>query len=251
MYVKQKDGYAWIHLVALLCLCDSAASQLSYSISEEVNKGSIVGNIAKDLNLSVQEAEARDLRVVSTYSKKYLDVNMRTGNLFVNERIDREELCPHVEKCSIKVQAALNNPISGTLHLTVNVIDVNDNTPTFTKSLYKVRVKENATPGTLIIKLNATDLDEGMNSKILYSFIKRGNIDPSDIFDLKSETGEITVKGTLDYEETPACYLTPVSLCFRLNDLQKRLISLIMKSPVKNPTFTKISYTEIPIHLYR
>ncbi|XP_008292262.1 protocadherin gamma-C3-like, partial [Stegastes partitus] len=95
-------------------------------------------------------------------------------------------------------------PRSGSLQIYVNVIDVNDNIPTFSKSLYKVRVIENATPGAFVIKLNATDLDEGMNSKILYSFIKRGNIDPSNIFDLNSETGEITVKGRLDYEETPA-----------------------------------------------
>uniref|UniRef100_A0A3B4WAV7 Cadherin domain-containing protein n=1 Tax=Seriola lalandi dorsalis TaxID=1841481 RepID=A0A3B4WAV7_SERLL len=305
-------GYGWIHIIALLCLCDWSASQLSYSISEEVNKGTVVGNLAKDLNINVQDLETRDLRVVSSYSKTYFDVNLRSGNLFVDERMDREELCPHVVKCSIKIQAALNNPMSvhrievnildindnspsfieqshvfnisesvspgeryllpvavdadigsntvttyklsqnehfsldvqsggehdvsaelvvhkaldrekqpvikllltavdggkpprsGTLQLTVNVIDVNDNTPTFSKSLYKVRAKENAIPATLVMKLNATDLDEGMNSKILYSFIKRGNIDPSNIFDLNSETGEITVKGTLDYEEMPA-----------------------------------------------
>ncbi|XP_018548675.1 protocadherin alpha-2-like [Lates calcarifer] len=312
MYVRRQKEYAWIHIVSLLCLCDWSASQLSYSISEEVNKGTVVGNIAKDLNLNAQDLETRDLRIVSSYSKKYFDVNLRTGNLFVDERIDREELCPKAVKCSIKIQAALNNPMnlyrievnildindnspsfiershvfniseslspgerfllpvavdadtgsntvktyklsqnehfsldvqsggehgvsaelvlqkaldrekqpvikliltsvdggkpprSGTLQLTINIIDVNDNTPTFSNSLYKVRVKENASLGTVVIKLNASDSDEGMNSKILYSFIKRGNIDPSNIFDLNSETGEMTVKGTLDYEETPA-----------------------------------------------
>ncbi|XP_050928262.1 protocadherin alpha-2 isoform X12 [Lates calcarifer] len=312
MYVRRQKGYAWIHIVSLLCLCDWSASQLSYSISEEVNKATVVGNIAKDLNLNAQDLETRDLRIVSSYKKKYFDVNFRTGNLFVDERIDREELCPNVVKCSIKIQAALNNPMnlyrievnildindnspsfiershvfniseslspgerfllpvavdadtgsntvktyklsqnehfsldvqsggehgvsaelvlqkaldrekqpvikliltavdggkpprSGTLQLTINIIDVNDNTPTFSNSLYKVRVKENASLGTVVIKLNASDSDEGMNSKILYSFIKRGNIDPSNIFDLNSETGEMTVKGTLDYEETPA-----------------------------------------------
>ncbi|XP_039976466.1 protocadherin alpha-2-like [Xiphias gladius] len=312
MYMRREKGYAWIHIVVFLCLCGRTAAQLSYSISEEVNKGTVVGNIAKDLNLNVQELETRDLRIVSSYSKKYFDVNLRTGSLFVEERIDREEICPHVVKCSIKIQAVLSNPMtahrvevnvldindnspafiektytlnisessltgeryllpiavdadtgsntvksyklnpnehfsldvqsggehgvsaelvlqkaldrekqsvmkliltavdggrpprSGTLQLTVNVIDVNDNIPTFSKSLYKARVRENSNAGTLVIKLNATDLDEGMNSKILYSLIKRGNIDPSNIFDLNSETGEITVKGTLDYEETPA-----------------------------------------------
>ncbi|XP_047190138.1 protocadherin alpha-2-like isoform X2 [Scophthalmus maximus] len=312
MYVRRQRGYAWIRVVALLCLCDRSASQLSYSISEEANKGTVVGNIAKDLNINVADLDTRDLRIVSSYSKKYFDVNLRTGNLFVNERIDREELCPNVATCPIKVQAAFNNPMhvhrievniidindnspsfielthslniseslspgeryllpvavdadiginsvknyklsqndhfsldvqsggehdvsaelvlqksldrekqsvikliltavdggkpprSGTLQLTVNVIDVNDNTPTFSKSLYKVRVKENSNAGEHVIKLNATDLDEGMNSKILYSLIKRGNIDPSNIFDLNSESGEVTVKGTLNYEETPA-----------------------------------------------
>ncbi|XP_030251895.1 protocadherin alpha-2-like isoform X28 [Sparus aurata] len=306
------DGNAWIRVVALLCLCDWSASQLSYSISEEVNKGTVVGNIAKDLNLNVQDLESRDLRIVSSYSKKYFDVNLRTGNLFVDERIDREELCPNTAQCSIRIQAVLSNPMnvqrieisvldindnspefieqsysvnisesmspgeryllpiaedadigsnsvktyklsqnehfsldvqsggehgvsaelvlqkaldrekqpvitliltavdggkparSGTLQINVNVIDANDNTPIFSKSLYKVRVQENAAQGSVIIKLNATDLDEGMNSKILYSFIKRGISDRSNIFDLNSETGEITVKGKLDYEETPA-----------------------------------------------
>ncbi|XP_029134902.2 protocadherin alpha-2 isoform X16 [Labrus bergylta] len=306
------EEYAWIHIVALLCLCDCSASQLSYSISEEVNKGTVVGNIAKDLNLNLQDTETRDLRIVSSYSKKYVDVNLRTGNLFVDDRIDREELCPNTAQCSLRIQAVLSNPMSvhrieitvldtndnapdfieqsyslnisesmspgeryllpvaedadigsnsvksyklsqneyfsldvqsggehgvsaelvlqkaldrekqavikliltavdggkparsGTLQININVIDANDNTPIFAKSLYKVRVRENSNYGAIIIKMNATDLDEGLNSKILYSLVKRGNIDPADMFYLNSETGEITVKGTLDYEETPA-----------------------------------------------
>ncbi|KAM8732216.1 protocadherin alpha-2-like isoform 9-T9 [Acanthopagrus schlegelii] len=312
MYFRRKKEYVWIHILVFLCLCDWSASQLSYSISEEVNKGTVVGNIAKDLNLNIQELENRDLRIVSSYSKKYFDVNLRTGDLFVDERIDREELCPNVVKCSLKIQAVLNNPMtahrievivldindnspafvektysldisessltgeryvlplaedadigsnsvktyklsqneyfsldvqsggehgvsaelmlqkaldrekqsvitlvltavdggkpprSGSLRIHVNVLDVNDNIPTFSKPLYKARVPENAARGTVVIMLNATDLDEGMNSKIFYTFIKRGTADPSNIFDLNPETGEITVKGTLNYEETPA-----------------------------------------------
>uniref|UniRef100_UPI003AB1041A protocadherin alpha-C2-like n=1 Tax=Centroberyx gerrardi TaxID=166262 RepID=UPI003AB1041A len=312
MGVRGQKEYAWIQIAALLCLCDCSASQISYSIFEEVNKGTVVGNLAKDLNLNVQELESRDLRIVSGYSKKYFDVNLRTGNLFVDERIDREEICPESVKCSLKIQALLSNPInlhrievsvldindnaptfversftlniseslspgeryllpiavdadmgsnsvksyklnpsdyfsldvqsggeqsvsaelvlqkaldrekqslikltltaadggkpprSGTLQIIVNVMDVNDNTPTFSKSLYKAHVNENAPFGTMVMQLNASDLDEGLNGKLIYSFIKRGNVDPSDIFDIDANTGEITVKGILDHEKTPA-----------------------------------------------
>uniref|UniRef100_A0A3Q4GQK7 Cadherin N-terminal domain-containing protein n=1 Tax=Neolamprologus brichardi TaxID=32507 RepID=A0A3Q4GQK7_NEOBR len=59
----------------------SFSVELAYSISEEVNKGTVVGNLAKDLNINVQELENRDLRLVSSYSKTYLNVNLRSGNL--------------------------------------------------------------------------------------------------------------------------------------------------------------------------
>nr|XP_049604922.1 protocadherin alpha-5 isoform X41 [Syngnathus scovelli] len=300
----------WIYIVAMLLFCDCAASQFSYSISEEMNKGTVVGNIAKDLNLNLQELRNRDLRIVSSHSKKYIEVDLRTGNLFVNDRIDREELCPGAAQCFVRIQAVLSNPMSvhridvhvldvndnspkfeedlhilkisesvapgeryflpeavdldtggnsvktytlspneyftldvqnggehgvsaelvlhkaldrekqpiheltltaldggkpirsGVMHIKVVVMDVNDNTPVFSKSLYKVRVSENAAQGSVVIKLNATDLDEGMNSKIVYSLIKRSNNE--NIFDLNAETGEIAVKDRLDFEETPA-----------------------------------------------
>ncbi|XP_053285342.1 protocadherin alpha-2 [Pleuronectes platessa] len=352
MYIRRESEVIWIHVVTLLCLCDWTASQISYSISEEANKGTVVGNIAKDLNVNLQELEARDLRIVSSYSKKYFEVNLRTGNIFVDERIDREELCPKLEKCLLKIQAVLNNPMTahrveinvldvndnppafiedtyylnisessltgeryflpiavdadiggnsvktyklsqnenfspdvqsggdhgvsaelvlqkaldrekqsviklvltavdggrpprtGSLQLIVNVIDANDNIPTFSKSLYKVRVKENATPGSLVIKLNATDADDGMNSKILYSLIKRGNIDPSKMFDLKSETGEITVKGTLDYEETPA-YEVRVQAMDQGTSPRSALAKLLIEIIDVNDNSPEISVTSL------
>ncbi|XP_055744860.1 protocadherin alpha-4-like [Salvelinus fontinalis] len=302
----------WIQCVALLCLFDWSAAQISYSVSEEVDKGTFVGTLAKDLNLNVQELESRGLRIVSGHSKMYFEANLKTGNLYVNERIDREELCPNTVKCSLNMEAILSHPMllhriqvnildindnapafvetlhtfnisessskgeryllplavdsdtgsnsvnsyklspnehfsldvqsggeqsvsaelvlqkaldrekqpviqltltaidggkrprSGTLQIIVNVIDANDNSPTFSKPLYKVRVNENAPFGTVVIKLIATDLDEGFNGKIEYSFIKRANLNPSVLFDINSETGEIMVRGNLDYEGSPA-----------------------------------------------
>ncbi len=66
-------------------------------------------------------------------------------------------------------------PKSGTLSIVVNVMDVNDNKPIFSKPLYKVKVKENSPIGTKIISVSASDLDEDINSEIQYSFLHHEN----------------------------------------------------------------------------
>uniref|UniRef100_A0A8C6SXA7 Cadherin domain-containing protein n=1 Tax=Neogobius melanostomus TaxID=47308 RepID=A0A8C6SXA7_9GOBI len=307
-----RQEYIWIAVLLWMYRYDWSAAQLSYSVSEEANKGTVVGNIVKDLQINVQDLETRDLRIVSTYSKDYLDVNQRSGALIVNDRINREELCANLAKCSLEIQAVLKSPThvqrievnvldvndnaprfsenihilnvsesslrgeryflpvaedadiggnavktyklstnehfsldvqsgeeqdvaaelvlqkpldrekqpiikllltaldggkpprTGTLSLLINIIDVNDNVPSFEKSLYKTSVQENSPAGTVVIKLNASDIDEGVNGKVIYSVIKQGTIDLSNIFYLHPETGEITVKGDLDFEKTPA-----------------------------------------------
>ncbi|XP_071267151.1 protocadherin alpha-2-like isoform X3 [Salvelinus alpinus] len=305
---RRQRERVWIQCVALLCLFDWSAAQISYSVSEEVDKGTFVGNLAKDLNLNVHELESRGLRIVSGQSKRYFEANLKTGILYVNERIDREELCPNTVKCSLNIQAILSHPMllhridvtildindnapsfleklhilniaessypgeryplaiandadtgsnsvnsyklspnehfsldvqsggeqsvsaelvlqkaldrekqpviqltltaidggkpprSGTLLIIINVQDVNDNIPVFNKQLYKFRVTENVRFGTIVAALNATDLDEGINSEIEYSLIGRGSLNAPDVFTVNSETGEITVKGSIDYE---------------------------------------------------
>ncbi|XP_028975078.1 protocadherin alpha-2 isoform X23 [Esox lucius] len=312
MVCRRQREIVWIQCVAVLCVFHWSAAQISYSVSEEVDKGTFVGNLAKDLNLNLQELESRGLRIVSGYSKKYFDANLKTGVLFVKERIDREDLCPNKVKCLLNIQAILSHPMllhrievniidindnapcfleevhmlnitelthageryplptandadtgsnsvksyklspnehfsmdvqsggdqsvsaelvlqkaldrekqpviqltltavdggkpprSGTLQIIVHVIDGNDNTPTFSKPLYKVRVNENVSFGTQILKLEATDLDEGANADIEYSFLKRGNVNSGDIFSIDARSGVISVKQNIDYEENSA-----------------------------------------------
>ncbi|KAF3838306.1 hypothetical protein F7725_010074 [Dissostichus mawsoni] len=59
---------------------------------------------------------------------------------------------------------------SGTASVIVRVLDTNDNTPTFGKMNYSIKIMENSPIGTLVVHLNATDLDEGSNSDITYSY---------------------------------------------------------------------------------
>ncbi|XP_041500574.1 protocadherin alpha-11 isoform X4 [Microtus oregoni] len=89
--------------------------------------------------------------------------------------------------------------LTGTVQLWVRVLDVNDNDPEFDHLEYKVRIMENAANETLVIKLNATDKDEGVNGQLEYSLM---SIKPSgrSLFTLDENSGELRVNGTLDYE---------------------------------------------------
>ncbi|XP_063304115.1 protocadherin alpha-C2-like isoform X8 [Pelobates fuscus] len=93
---------------------------------------------------------------------------------------------------------------SGTAQISIRVMDTNDNTPFFDKSTYKTSVLENSPPGTLVIKLNATDPDEGSNGKITYSFSSYTPQKVRYLFKIDPQSGEICVNGNVDYEKASA-----------------------------------------------
>ncbi|XP_027029224.2 protocadherin gamma-C3-like [Tachysurus fulvidraco] len=289
-----------------------ASGQIVYSILEEVKVGTTVGNITKDINLSLKELKSREFRLVSGAKKQYMRVETDTGVLRVNERIDREELCESAVSCSFNLEALANSPLqlyqvrinivdvndnfpvfpvsstylniteitgtgarfpvqsahdadigvnsvkmykidsneyfildlqtqsdktistelvlvkaldrekipnldllitavdggspalTGTLTIKVNILDVNDNAPVFTKSLYKVSVAEDTTVGTTIISVQAKDLDEGLNGEIMYSFMSHTSQNIMNRFEIDSESGNVKIKSEIDYEENNA-----------------------------------------------
>uniref|UniRef100_H3CL99 Protocadherin 2 alpha c n=1 Tax=Tetraodon nigroviridis TaxID=99883 RepID=H3CL99_TETNG len=120
--------------------------------------------------------------------------------LVLKKPLDREQKAQH--SLTLTALDGGNPSRSGSLNLTIEVLDTNDNRPVFSKDIYLVSLDENAQRGTLVVQLNATDLDEGLNGEIEYSFGKTQKKKVQDTFELDSVTGEIRVKGNVDFEET-------------------------------------------------
>ncbi|XP_066128869.1 protocadherin gamma-B1 isoform X19 [Saccopteryx bilineata] len=299
-----KSQVLFLFLLALLC--GAISQQIQYVIPEELAKGSRVGNLAKDLRLSVQELPARKLRVSA---EEFFNVSVENGDLLVNGRIDREKICGRKSECALEFEIVAENPmnvfhvivalqdindnaprfiakgidleicesaipgvkfpldsaqdpdvesnslkvytinssdhfslstkespdgskypelllekpldreqqsshrliltamdggdppLSGTTQIRIQVTDANDNAPVFSQNTYRVRLQENVPQGTSVLRVKATDQDEGVNAQITYAFLNAPT-STSLLFHLSPNTGDITTNGTLDFEET-------------------------------------------------
>ncbi|XP_041442048.1 protocadherin gamma-B5 isoform X26 [Xenopus laevis] len=170
MHQTQKcTGFRWqvIFLFLFPCLCHSVSAQLQYSIFEEMQKGSLIGNLANDLGLNVKEIAARKLRIVSRLSEKYFTVNLGNGNLNVADRIDREALCEASKECFLTFDAVIENPLN-IFHVRVDIKDTNDNPPRFVCEKIEFEISESTSAGTRFPLQNAEDLDVGINSVVTY-----------------------------------------------------------------------------------
>ncbi|RVE75660.1 hypothetical protein OJAV_G00001020 [Oryzias javanicus] len=189
--------------VLLLSILNGAVCQLHYSVPEEQEPGTVVGNIAEDLGLDITKLSARRFQTVpnsrTNYLKTQTDGN-KFAELVLEKPLDREQQAVHRY-----VLTAVDGGIpqrTGTALLVVKVLDSNDNAPTFNQSVYTVNLRENSPVGTLVIQLSATDVDEGQNGEIVYSFSSHNSPPIRDLFNIDARTGRIEVAGEVDYEES-------------------------------------------------
>uniref|UniRef100_A0A8C1J0K4 Protocadherin beta-1 n=1 Tax=Cyprinus carpio TaxID=7962 RepID=A0A8C1J0K4_CYPCA len=140
------------------------------------------------------------------YSIFSLDVKSRGDGtkfpeLIVQRSLDREERSHHT--LIITATDGGEYPKSGTMQINVKVTDSNDNSPVFEQASYVVEIPENSPPGTVLIDLNATDPDEGINGQVTYSFSCYVSDRIKELFSIDPRTGVVKIQGKIDFEENP------------------------------------------------
>uniref|UniRef100_A0A672SAS4 Protocadherin gamma-C5-like n=1 Tax=Sinocyclocheilus grahami TaxID=75366 RepID=A0A672SAS4_SINGR len=193
----------WQVLFFISCYIPFAISQIRYSIPEEMSKGSLIGNVAQDLGLDLKRLRTGRARIVTGESTRYAELRTDKGILVVSERIDREQLCGDITPCSFSFEIILENPME--LHqVTVEITDVNDNSPVFENNKISFEISESAALGSGFALERAYDSDVELNS--LQNYILSQN----DYFVLKQNSNpdgskyvEMVLDKALDREDHP------------------------------------------------
>jgi len=116
-----------------------------------------------------------------------------TGEVRVNKPLDRETTPVYHVTLS-----ASDSTYSSSTELIVSLLDINDEMPVFSRAQYSLSVSEKATPGVTVGSVKAVDDDLGVGGEVKYRILSTWG---SDLFSINSQTGLITLEGSLDFEE--------------------------------------------------
>ncbi|XP_040266775.1 cadherin-15 [Bufo bufo] len=138
--------------------------------------------------------------------KGFFTINKTTGIVYLNAMLDREK----IDRFKLRAFALDSDgaPLEDPTDLEIVVLDQNDNRPVFSQALFRGYVLENAIPGTLVMRVIATDADDANtdNAHLKYSIIQQ---DSPEMFSIHQDTGEIrTVQVGLDREGMGSYNLT-------------------------------------------
>uniref|UniRef100_A0A3Q3QWW7 Cadherin domain-containing protein n=1 Tax=Monopterus albus TaxID=43700 RepID=A0A3Q3QWW7_MONAL len=181
-------------------LISNVIGQIRYSIPEEMKKGSLVGNIAHDLGLDIKRLKSGKARIYTGEGTEYIELSKEKGLLVIKERIDRETLCGQTTPCALDFQIILENPMQF-YSITVEITDINDNSPGFKNNEMKFEISETVQIGSKFVLEKAVDIDVGINGLQGYS------LSSSDTFTLNpyrigsSRNVEMVLKKALDREK--------------------------------------------------
>ncbi|XP_047410982.1 protocadherin beta-7 isoform X1 [Sciurus carolinensis] len=201
-----------LFLCVFLGMSWAGVEPLRYFVAEETERGTFLANLAKDLGVGVGELSDRRSRIVSDQNMRFLLLNSLTGDLILNEKLDREELCGPTEPCVLPFQLLLEKPLQ-IFSAELQVRDINDHSPVFLDREILLKISESTNPGAAFPLESAQDSDVGTNS--LSNYI----ISPNAYFHINVHVGgegnifpELVLDQALDREEIPELNLTLTAL---------------------------------------
>ncbi|KAM8910673.1 protocadherin gamma-C5-like [Spinachia spinachia] len=174
-----------------LQISETAAVGTRFSL-ESADDSDVGGNSVKSYILTKNDCFTLKMREVED--------GKTVPELVLEKPLDREKNAVH--QLLLTALDGGNPAMSGISQITVSVLDVNDNFPAFDKNLYKIILSENSAKDTFVTQIAATDADEGSNAEVEFAFASRTPDSVLSAFEINSLTGEIHLKGNLDYEKS-------------------------------------------------
>ncbi|XP_054643154.1 protocadherin-8 [Dunckerocampus dactyliophorus] len=159
----------WIFVLSLhpfLCasLARTEGNTIRYQCNEEEAAGTVIGNLAKDMSLSLPHSSRTNFRMMRQFNDSFIRVRESDGQLSVGERMDRERMCRHTPQCLVTFDVvSFSKERYKLIHVEVEIKDINDNSPEFPSAESVVEISENAAVGSHVPLDPAVDADVGSN----------------------------------------------------------------------------------------
>ncbi|XP_006780417.1 protocadherin-17 isoform X1 [Neolamprologus brichardi] len=200
--------YLSIFFFLLLWAQALTLKNLNYSVPEEQGPGTVIGNIAKDARIGIEQTgqggqgKKANFRVLENSAPHLIDVDPQSGLLYTKQRIDRETLCKRNPKCQLSMEVFAND--KEICMIKIDIQDINDNSPMFPSDQIDIDISENAVPGTRFPLTSAHDPDAGENGLKTYQITR----DDYNLFSLEVKSRgdgtkfpELVIQRPLDREE--------------------------------------------------
>ena len=168
----------------------------SLEVYENKPKGTFVGYVKA---LDSDMGRNAELSYYLDENQRDFKIDSQTGEITTLRSFDRENLfrSGYTITFDIVVKDNGHKRLQDIATVRVIVLDVNDNPPVFTQTVYKAYILENAAILSNVTVVKADDPDSGINGIVTYS-ISAGNGDGR--FKIGPTTGQMTVSGMLDRE---------------------------------------------------
>ncbi|KAM3867165.1 protocadherin gamma-C5-like [Diretmus argenteus] len=199
----EMDGHCGIE-IKVVDINDNAPEIIVTSLTTPVPEDSPIGTVIALISAKDPDSGDNGKVKLSVSSKSPFKLNPSVSNhytLVTNGPLDREKNDQYSIKISVTDLG--KSSLSSEKIITVELLDVNDNPPVFSQSVYVIYVKENYAPGKILCSVSAEDPDLGENAKISYSILdsKVQDVSVSSYVYMNSDNGSIYSMHSFDYEK--------------------------------------------------